>query len=35
MGLGLVSWDFSIPAGVGLLVVLLVVVWPVVSVMLI
>jgi hypothetical protein len=31
MGLGSVSWDISIPAGVGLLVVLLVVVWPVVS----
>jgi hypothetical protein len=31
MGRGLVSWDFAIPAGVGLLVVLLVVIWPVVS----
>jgi hypothetical protein len=31
MGLGLVSWDFSSPAGVGLLVVLLVVEWPIVS----
>jgi hypothetical protein len=31
MGLGSVSWDISIPAGVGLLVVLLVVMWPIVS----
>jgi hypothetical protein len=31
MGPGSVSWDFTIPAGVRLLVVLLVVVWPVVS----
>jgi hypothetical protein len=31
MGPGLVSWDFTIPASVRLLVVLLVVVWPVVS----
>jgi hypothetical protein len=31
MGLGLVSWDISIPAGVRLLVVLLLVVWLEVS----
>jgi hypothetical protein len=31
MGPPSVSWDFTIPAGVRLLVVLLVVVWPVVS----
>jgi hypothetical protein len=31
MGLGSVSWDLSIPSGVRLVVVLLVVVWPVVS----
>jgi hypothetical protein len=31
MGLGLVSWDLSIPSGVRLIVVLLVVVWSVVS----
>jgi hypothetical protein len=31
MGLGSVSWYISIPAGVRLLVVLLLVVWPVVS----
>jgi hypothetical protein len=31
MGLGSVFWDFLIPAGVRLLVVPLVVVWPVVS----
>jgi hypothetical protein len=31
MGPGSVFWDFTIPAGVRLLVVLLVVVWPVVS----
>jgi hypothetical protein len=31
MGPRLISWDFTIPAGVRLLVVLLVVVWPVVS----
>jgi hypothetical protein len=31
MGLGSVSWDISVPSGVGLLVALLVVVWPVVS----
>jgi hypothetical protein len=31
MGLGWVSWDISVPSGVSLLVVLLVVVWPVVS----
>jgi hypothetical protein len=30
MGLGSVSWDFEIPASVGLLVVLLVVMWPIV-----
>jgi hypothetical protein len=35
MGPGSVSWDFTIPAGVRLLVVLLVVVWLVVSDMLI
>jgi hypothetical protein len=35
MGLGSVSWDLSIPSGVGLVVVLLLVVWPVVSDMLI
>jgi hypothetical protein len=31
MGPGSVSWDFTIPAGVRLLVILLVVMWPVVS----
>jgi hypothetical protein len=31
MGLGSVSWDLSIPSGVRLMAVLLVVVWPVVS----
>jgi hypothetical protein len=31
MGLGSVSWDFLIPSGVRLMVVLLVVVWPVIS----
>jgi hypothetical protein len=31
MGLGSVSWDILIPAGVKLITVLLVVVWPVVS----
>jgi hypothetical protein len=31
MGLGLVSLELSIPSGVGLMVVLLVVMWPVVS----
>jgi hypothetical protein len=35
MGPGSVSWDFTIPVGVRLLVVLLVVVWPLVSDMLI
>jgi hypothetical protein len=30
-GPGSVSWDFTIPASVRLLVVLLIVVWPVVS----
>jgi hypothetical protein len=31
MGIRLVAWDFTISAGVRLLVVLLVVMWPVVS----
>jgi hypothetical protein len=31
MGLGLVSWDIWIPAGVRRIVVLLEVVWPIVS----
>jgi hypothetical protein len=31
MGLGLVSWEISVPSGARLLVVLLVVMWPVVS----
>jgi hypothetical protein len=35
MGLGSVSWDISIPVGLRLLVVILVVVWPIVSDMLI
>jgi hypothetical protein len=31
MGLGSVSWDVSIPSGMGLTLVFIVVVWPVVS----